>query len=445
MLIRFSLFSLLLTALIVLCANAQPRGGGGVPQYGNHLYAEVLQFPSDSAGATRVDAFVRVAYDYVIFAKSGNVHPDSLYVAGLEVSIDMQHDGMTMHSVNHSAAVYTGDYQSTTLRDRYLLLRQTFYLQPDQYEAVITVSDQGSTRNRILRRSIHAVDLSKTGTRIGLPISMQSMEGSTDGTYSIYGFGGTLPFASGTILGVPVPESWQGEWSVRLLPLDEDGDPDGEVVFDETLQPVEELQNTYPMALSGLVPDFRCMPGASTEGSIVVLSLPIARHDVGRYRLTVRSVGSEKSDSVTLDTRIYWRGMPYSLRDIEFAIDALRYILTLQEYDRMRSGSEREMHIRFRRYWKEEDPTPETEYNERMVEYFRRVDAAVDRFQTLYERNGAMTDRGKIYILFGPPEETQRVLNSDDPAEEIWSYPSLNKTFRFIDRNRNGDLRLYEE
>lgn len=444
MLKRLSL-TLLPVTIMVLCASAQPRGGGDAPQYGNHLYAEVLQLPSDSVSLTRIEVLLRVAHDYVIFSKSGNPHPDSLYVAGLEIGIDMQTDGMTVASVNHAADVYAGDYTATTLRDRYLLFRQTFYLPPDHYEAVLTVSDQGSSRSRILRRRILAVDLSAEGTRIGQPISMQISEDAAGNKYSVYGYGGTLPFAANTTLGIPVPESWDGDWRVRLHPLDEDGDLDGEAVFDDMLQPIDVLRNTCPQGPPGLVSNYLCTPGAPAVGNLVVLSLPVARHDVGRYRLTIQSVGPSSADTLTIDTRIYWRSMPYSLRDIEFAIDAMRYILTYQEYDRMRSGSEREMNIRFRRYWKEQDPTPDTEYNERMVEYFRRVDAAVDRFQTLYERNGAMTDRGKVYILFGPPEETQRILNSDEPAEEIWYYPTLDKTFRFIDRNRNGDLRLYEE
>jgi GWxTD domain-containing protein len=176
-----------------------------------------------------------------------------------------------------------------------------------------------------------------------------------------------------------------------------------------------------------------------------VLELPIEKLDVGPYALKVRVAGASLTDSVSTRTAIYWRNMPYSLRDINFAIDAMRYILTKEEYDRMRSGNEREMMRAFRRYWRDQDRTPETEYNELMTEYFMRVDETIDRYQTLFERNGAMTDRGKVYILFGPPEETQRILNQDDPAQEIWNYPSLNKSFHFIDRNHNCDYKLYEE
>ena len=145
------------------------------------------------------------------------------------------------------------------------------------------------------------------------------------------------------------------------------------------------------------------------------------------------------------DLRILWRDMPFSMRDIEFAIDAMRFILTKEEYDRIKRGDERDMQRAFRRYWKERDGVPETEQNEMMTEYFRRVDEAYYRFQTLYVRNGIQTDRGKVYVLFGPPEDIQRIMSIEEPLMEIWSYPSLGKTFRFVDRERDGNLRLMEE
>lgn len=415
-------------------------------RYGNQVYMEAAQLPSDSAGKMRVDVFLRVSHDFMIFTRSENPHPDSLYGAGIEISMHARREGRSLQTHNHFASVYSASYEATELRDRYLLFRQQFYLAPGAYEFLVTLSDRKSTRQRSIRRVLEVKDLQQARS-FGMPLPLKESDDSHSAAYSVLGYEGTLPFAAPGLIGIPVTRGWNPSWTVRLLRLDEDGDveEDGVVLPADMLQPEAVLHDVTPMQSPGLVENFELGGSVKTQSDLVVLRLPIARLDVGPYLLHVRAEGDGIADSLAFRTSIYWRSMPFSLRDIEFAIDVMRYILTEDEYDAMKSGDEREMMRHFRAYWRELDTTPDTEYNEMMTEYFRRVDETIDRFRTLHERNGAQTDRGKVYILFGPPEETQRILNVDEPAEEIWYYPSLGKTFRFVDRNHNGNYKLFAE
>ena len=430
-----------LLCLLALNANGQPEQD---IRYGHQLYMEVAQLPSDSAGKARVDVFLRISHDFMIFTRTERMHADSLYGAGVEISILARREGQTLQTENHFASVFSASYEGTELRDHYLLFRQHFHLDPGRYEFLVTLSDKRSTRQRQLRRSLDVKDLQ--GSRaIGMPIPLEENDNTRGAAYSVLGYDGTLPFASPGIIGVPVTRGWNPTWTAQLQRLDEDGEEDGEVLPADVLQPEQLLQDVQPQHAAGSVESFDLGSGDDAQSDMVILRLPVARLDAGPYLLRLRAEGENISDSLQFRTKIYWRSMPYSLRDIEFAIDVMRYILTEEEYDEMRSGDRREMMQRFRAYWRELDRSPETEYNEMMTEYFRRVDETIDRFRTLHERNGAQTDRGKVYILFGPPEETQRVLNADEPAEEIWYYPSLEKTFRFVDRNHNGNYKLFTE
>jgi hypothetical protein len=65
-----------------------------------------------------------------------------------------------------------------------------------------------------------------------------------------------------------------------------------------------------------------------------------------------------------------------------------------------------------------------------MVEYFKRVDYAYFNFQTIQESDGAKTQRGKIYILYGNPDEIKTELISNN-AREIWTYNRIKKQFIF--------------
>ncbi|MDT8324015.1 MAG: GWxTD domain-containing protein [Bacteroidota bacterium] len=431
---------------VLTCVLTPPAVGQSAPdiRYGHQLYVEAAQLPSDSAGKARVDIFLRVTHDFMIFTRTESLHADSLYAAGVEISMHARREGKSVATRNHFASLYSGSYEATEMRDRYLRFRQHFHLEPGRYEFLVTLSDRKSARQRNITRILEVKDL-QDGRAIGMPLPLEVNQNPQSVEYSVLGYDGTLPFAAPGLIGIPVTRGWNPTWTLRLLRLDEDGDVDREVLPADVIQPEAVLRNVAPLLPSGRVDNFDLGKGTSTESDLVVLRLPIARLDVGPYLLQVRAQGDDSDDSLSWRTSIYWRNMPYSLRDIEFAVDVMRYILTEDEYEAMSSGSRREMTQRFREYWRELDTTPETEYNEMMTEYFRRVDETIDQFQTLHERNGAQTDRGKVYILFGPPEDKQRVLNSDEPAEEIWYYPSLGKTFRFVDRNHNGDYKLYEE
>ncbi|MFA6233824.1 MAG: GWxTD domain-containing protein [Bacteroidota bacterium] len=411
-------------------------------RYGDLLYAEAATVPSDSAGMARVDVFVRVSYDFMIFTRTKSLHPDSLYSAGVEVSYNIRKSGGTVRSRNQSARIAAGDYDTTNLRDQFVLLRQSFYVDPGPYEVAVFVSDKGSTRQSSVNQNVKALPLAEGDRHIGQPVPLKKDSGDGDNSYSIMAFSRTLPFAERAFIGIPVPHGFTATWHVQLLQQD---DEEAEPVFNDTVQPEAQLKGAYPGGESGIVKDFSLHAEGSANADIVVLCLPFEVLDVGNYRLVVTAAWEGGSDSVSIPTEIFWRDMPFSMRDVEFAVDAMRFVLTAEEYREMKRGDERSMQKAFRRFWKERDATPDTEYNEMMAEYFRRVDIAYYRFQTLYEQNGAQTDRGKVYVLFGAPENVQRTMNRDEPINEVWEYPSLGKSFRFIDKNRDGNLRLLEE
>ncbi|HLF55970.1 MAG TPA: GWxTD domain-containing protein, partial [Thermoanaerobaculia bacterium] len=58
---------------------------------------------------------------------------------------------------------------------------------------------------------------------------------------------------------------------------------------------------------------------------------------------------------------------------------------------------------RFRRlFWARRDPLPETPENEALREFEGRVAAADERFGD-DDRRGALTDRGRVLVVLGPP------------------------------------------
>ena len=140
---------------------------------------------------------------------------------------------------------------------------------------------------------------------------------------------------------------------------------------------------------------------------------------------------------------IYKPGVSNFVNDINQAMKQMKYILTSQERIEIKGKNKKETENLFFQFWKKRDPTPETEYNELMDEYFGRITYTNEYFDTSW-RPGWETDLGMIYILFGTPDEIQRTnpRSSSSSIYQIWHYYRLNKQFVFKDQNGFGDYRL---
>jgi len=91
------------------------------------------------------------------------------------------------------------------------------------------------------------------------------------------------------------------------------------------------------------------------------------------------------------------------------------------------------------------DPNQETQKNELMDEYFLRVNYANENFSTL-SVDGWLTDRGRIFIKFGQPDDIERhPFEIDSVPYEVWRYYSVRKIFVFIDRTGFGDYYLHPD
>jgi len=82
--------------------------------------------------------------------------------------------------------------------------------------------------------------------------------------------------------------------------------------------------------------------------------------------------------------------------------------------------------------WKKLDSDPDTPENEFKTEYLARVKYSNEKFSSL-GRKGMKTDRGRVYILYGQPDQIDRYPNSTEKKPyEIWSYNSIEGGVYFV-------------
>jgi len=100
------------------------------------------------------------------------------------------------------------------------------------------------------------------------------------------------------------------------------------------------------------------------------------------------------------------------------------YIIAKRERDVfLQLQTDRERDIFIEAFWKHRDPTPETPQNEAEEEHRRRLDHANTFYGRSVPQPGWKTDRGRIYILLGPPRNIEQYdsVNGVYPTE-IWFY-----------------------
>ncbi len=96
-------------------------------------------------------------------------------------------------------------------------------------------------------------------------------------------------------------------------------------------------------------------------------------------------------------------------------------------------------------FWKKRDDNPSTPENEAKIEYFKRVKYANQAFGNMLQKEGWKTDKGRVYIMYGPPSEIERFPNEKDSKPyEIWHYENIEGgvIFVFVDFTGFNDYRL---
>ncbi len=95
------------------------------------------------------------------------------------------------------------------------------------------------------------------------------------------------------------------------------------------------------------------------------------------------------------------------------------------------------------KFWKRFDPDPDTPENEFLPEFIRRVRYADEHF-TEGRKLGRYTDRGRIYIKYGPPDQIERKsLAFGERDSEKWIYYQRGTMeFVFVDLQGNNVYEL---
>ncbi len=184
------------------------------------------------------------------------------------------------------------------------------------------------------------------------------------------------------------------------------------------------MRTRHILALCSLSSLFLIQPGASADDD----KKKSARETISKPLSERQKKKNEEKLRKELET-------PYK----KWLNEEVVYIISDEErkaFSRLQTDEERQQFIE--QFWLRRDPTPDTEENEFREEHYRRIAYANERFASGIP--GWKTDRGMIYIKFGPPDEIEEHPTGgtyDRPIEEgggtTTVYPFEKWRYRYIE------------
>jgi len=406
-------------------------------------------------GAT-VGALFRLDYDLIPFLRvqsDMNVQQRAEYFAPIQMGIEIfeghvktsRRNLPTMSSIfrdSYLDTVYVSSFEQTRSRLQHVQGVLSTTLQPGKYNYELQLTRAQSTQEQSsTRRNIEVPEYDTLSTA-GIMLLNNHNISNTDVTGTFLNYGENVLYGSDYDLMVVLPDSGSDQYSAEIYKMKSgmSDETESDPIFDHTFSADNSIAGN----------DFRLM---RKSGEIVFsmvrtddgtrfgfVTIPNAEFENSRYQIQILDSEGSVIGKKTVNSR--WLDMPVSLLNIDVAIDMMRFIVDESELDRLQRGSTAEKERKFREYWAQRDPSPNTEFNGLMTEYYERIDYAYKNF-TSPQIPGFESDQGQAYILYGQPEDVERRLPADQPTREIWEYP--NRTLVFEATTGFGDFKLVEE
>ncbi len=364
------------------------------------------------ADSARVVTFMEIPYRTLQFIKS-----DSSYLAYYQASISIRyHKGKEINNIIWSDSIQVNLYTDT----RSPMKNKKHYVDfnvplGDKYEIIGELQDLDTRKKGLLKKIVDFRSLEKRPSLLK-PIFMLDLPGD-------WGFStDKIPTR-----GFKVREIGLGV-DIRISGYVKKSDYEVSIFLTNGTADDSLIQKFSGNGESGYFSEDIFIPSAKFNS---------LKND---FRILLLQ-GKEKNVKEISFSR-YKPGFTGYVYDVELAIKQMKYILSNDERKELKSNKKKDKEQLFYKIWKSRDPTPNTEHNELMEEYFQRVEYVNEHFSGW--QPGWETDRGMIYILFGPPDEIQRTNPSAGSSTiyQIWNYLKVSKQFVFRDQNGFGDYRL---
>ena len=417
--------TLILFLMLLLCVfptvhaqveNRSEQPHADVPDF----FLEALGFQSFDSLQARIDVYVQVPYNALRFVSS-----DSAFLARYEVTIDiLGAEGNVVLEKVWNEEVITPTFEQTQSKSGHSLTQRSMLVAPGSYLLRAQVRELDSRKISTQLKKIDVRDFAQQQLSASDVMLINRITKESGRTHIV-------PNVSGNLYNVL----------------------DGFFLFFELYNSskADSVMVTYRIFGKGEKHSYERTERRRLEGkkTQIIAKIDSSRYPVGVYyvEVDVQTIPTARESVIyTVERKrsfvMRWGNTPITIIDLTLAIRQARYIATDKEYDAMNKASTiEEKQKLFQEFWRKRDPSPDTERNEYMEEYYSRVQYSNDHFSHYVE--GWRTDMGMVFIVLGSPNNVDRhPFDYDSKPYEVWSYYDYNRQVVFVDETGFGDYKL---
>lgn len=381
------------------------------------FFVDAIGFKSLDSSLSRLDIFVLVSYEQLTFLRK-----NTRYEASYEVTITLFDSAQRLVGEKlWTESVKTETFEESVSSQLHSLTQRMFEVPPGRYFIRTILRDNETRFPRKLERKIDVLDFSADSFSLSDIMLIRRLTQEGDRRFIVPNVTGNVGnLGDGFYLFFEAYSDVQHD-SVKLVTT----------IFTEKKEKQFSLSEMRPV------------PAGRTQ---IFVKLDSTNLPIGDYSVYVQAVPTDSQENVLATTSrkfaVRWTGLPKSIASLDLAVDQLQYVAKEKELEHIKAATtQEEKQRRFMEFWKTRDPNPNTPRNEKMEEYYAKVDYANKHFKHYIE--GWKTDMGMVYIMFGPPNNVDRhPFEIDSKPYEIWSYYDINYQFVFVDQTGFGDYRL---
>ncbi len=420
---------LLVLGGIFLTAPAKAQELYNIQNQGQRLdlHADCAYFRSDDSGLVRLEVYYKIFNDYLTF-----IRDSSQFKAVYDITIIVyDKDNYQVDAYNKTKDITVATYDETRKGSDFRTSQVDFKLKPGKYKIYCRIEDKNSDKfaERTLKTELPEYNFRHA--RLSDVEFVQRVDSARAGS----------PFNKGKWSIIPaVVRLYQGTDFAPLLYYQEvyQGRDEREDVMIETRILDGKLNLVYWDTLT-----------ATFDNGIIRQLRYINLTDIpsGEYFLEVVLHGRRNTEvsSSRHPFLVDWSPEAMILHDFHKAIKQLELVADDSGIDKIKNAKTNEERVSaWQAFWKERDPTPNTEFNEARAAFYKRIDYS-NKYFSIMDKEGWRTDRGRIFIQFGEPDQTEdRPFELDSYAYQVWYYYHLpiQRQFTFVDQWGDGDYRL---
>jgi len=383
----------------------------------NFIFTQTIVIPSDSIHD--IYFLFKIPYKNIVFLKNGNSYNASFR---LNIEVSDSNNKFVKREIKDwktEAVTFEQTRSSDLFAEGFIKLN----LPPGSYSLYPIFSDQSSSDER----KMEPVEIKISPEEPVEPLIVDSEKINCNGSalYRLTNLSNGIPFDFGNH-NILIPFSDTSVKQITVSIISSEDTLLNITISESFISPVNFLECAGKVFVG--------------EGNNPVLRNFILKDIDGK--LKEGEIEIIVDNDIKFTREVIWYNKPQSLKNPGLAIEALKFIEKEEVIDSLLDLPEEDYYKGLVSYWKQKDPTPSTEFNELMTEYYNRVDYARMNFSSITGKNGIDTDRGKIYIQLGKPDDIERSSNAGGKIVETWIYEKRQLKFVFVDKNGVGEFSL---